>query len=334
VVVATLGGAIALAAMNSSGGRSGELPPVAATTEPASSVSAGTPGPPLVEPVIAPPEQTLIARRKWSTQVTIPDPGVPLRSLDLRIFANGRQVMREPLRGSLVVDVRDIPLARGRNEVSAALSSELGVGRRSQPVVIMVDDQAPKLTLRAPKASSVVNGTIVTVRGMSEPDAQVVVENDSHGWTGRVTLREDGAYHADLNLGIGRNTIVVTASDALGNRQTRAVTVTRGDPADNVRLTLTPRRISIDELPVSLTIRLAVTDANDRPVDGVPVTFSLSPPGQATRTYETTLRDGAASWPEVQIPRQGAVADDGFVTVRLTLPNGEVVSKSAPLPFE
>jgi hypothetical protein len=334
LVVATLGGAIVLAAWNATG-RGDDSSRATATPPPAATPAvAGPAGMPNVAPVIAPPDEPLISRRTWVADVTIPDPGMPLDGFELRVFRNGRQVATENLDGSLAVRVRNVRLAYGRNEVSAALANELGVGLRSQPVVITVDDRPPMLRIREPKSGAVVNSSEATIRGTSEPGAQLSVRNANNDVTRPISVREDGIFIVDVPLGRGRNALTVTAVDALGNDREATVTVTRGDPADNARLTLRPRSFRVADLPGDLTVRLHIDDARGRPVDGAPVTFSLSPEGQPTSTYQTTTVDGEAVWSGIQIPRQGAVPGRGYVTARVTLPSGEVVTKSAPLEFD
>jgi hypothetical protein len=148
-----------------------------------------------------------------------------------------------------------------------------------------------------------------------------------------VSVRDDGTFSVDVPLGSGRNAITVTAADALGNERSQSVTVTRGDPADNARLTVRPRALEVSELPASVDIRLQVTDPTGRPLDGAPVTFSLSPSGQSTSTYQTTTEEGVAEWSGVQIPRQGAVPGRGLVAALVILPSGERINKSVALEF-
>jgi hypothetical protein len=334
LVVATLGGAIALAAWNSRGPGGDPLTTPTPAPEATTPAVAGPTGIPNVVPVVAPPEQPLISRRTWTAEITIPDPGVPLAGLELRVFRNGRQVAREPLGDTLTMRVRNVRLEQGRNEVSAALANAAGVvGLRSQPVVITVDYRPPPLRIREPKSGDVVNSSRVTVRGTTEPDAQLTARNANNDASPPVTVTEDGAFSVDVPLGTGRNQITLTATDALGNERTASVTVTRGDPADNARLTLRPRSLRVSDLPGRLDVRLQVTDPSGKPLDGAPVTFSLSPSGQSTSTYQTTTEDGEAEWSGIQIPRQGAVPGKGLVTALVTLPSGEMITKSVPLEF-
>ena len=72
-----------------------------------------------------------------------------------------------------------------------------------------------------------------------------------------------------------------------------------------------------------------VIDANGLAVDGAPVTFSLSPPGQPTSTYAATTEAGRASWIGVTLS-EGLQAGNGFVTARVTLADGSTIQKTAP----
>ena len=54
------------------------------------------------------------------------------------------------------------------------------------------------------------------------------------------------------------------------------------------------------------------------------VTFSLSPPGVPTSTYQATIQSEQATWMP-QVPN-GASVGGGFVTAKVTLPNGKIVT--------
>ena len=69
-------------------------------------------------------------------------------------------------------------------------------------------------------------------------------------------------------------------------------------------------------------------------MDGAAVTFSVSQPGVTTATYDTTTKDGVAELANVPLPRDGAVAGDGFVTAYVTLSDGTVVRSSFPMTFK
>ena len=77
-----------------------------------------------------------------------------------------------------------------------------------------------------------------------------------------------------------------------------------------------------------------VTDRAGRPVRGAAVTFSLSPPGLPTSTFETATANGYAQWPGVTIPREGALTGRGLVTVRVVLPDGQTVQQVGHLTID
>jgi hypothetical protein len=76
-----------------------------------------------------------------------------------------------------------------------------------------------------------------------------------------------------------------------------------------------------------------VVDAEGVTVDDAEVVFSLSPPGLPTTTYRTVTVRGEASWLDVSIPRDGAVAGEGFATARVTLADGSLVDVVTTFAF-
>jgi hypothetical protein len=279
-------------------------------------------------PVLAPPAQARIAKRSWDAEVSFPDAAIPLRGLELRIYRNGRQVAATRLRGPAPVTVQDVPLLRGRNRITAALAGDQVVGPRSEPVVIVVDDVPPRLELRDPRDGETVDAPTVTVRGVTDPGVTVRVRNDGNGASRTVTAGDDGAFRVQVPLVDGRNTITARAVDDLGNVVNRSVHVERGQGVSQVDLRLSQDSFRLRGLPAQLDVRLELTDERGRPIDGASVVFSLSPPGLPTTTYQATTVDGVAAWRNVTIPREGATEGEGFVTARVTLPDGGTIQAS------
>jgi hypothetical protein len=336
-VLVALGGAIVLAA--GIGGGSG---PTASPTDrpraggsPRPSLASPLPSPPAVAPVIATPDVALIAQRVWTASVTIPDTGVPPRTLDLVVYRNGKAVVTQHLRNGKQVSVKNIPLKRGVNKISAALANAGGAGPQSNSVSVTVDDQAPAITVKAPHPGDVLNAASVTVRGSTDdPASPVTVRNSQTGQVVKVTPDSDGSFTADIGLALGPDNVVVSSADALGNRSSTTLGLTRGDGAAHAMLQVTPGSLLIKDLPGKLDIRVSVDDGNGRPVDGAAVTFSVSQPGITTATYDTTTKNGVAELPSVPLARDGAVAGSGFVTVLVTLPDGTIARSSFALAFK
>ena len=133
-VIVALGGAIVLAANIGGGGGQPSASPTdrpQANASPPPSLATPLPSPPTVAPAIATPDVALIADRVWTASVTIPDTGVPLRTLDLVVYRNGKSVLTQHLKSGAQVSVKNIPLKTGVNKISAALANAGGEGPRS-----------------------------------------------------------------------------------------------------------------------------------------------------------------------------------------------------------
>lgn len=338
VVVGTLAATILLAA---TGGTQPPTAPAAtpsASQPPGRSIPPATPtlavGTPTVIPVITPPEVDVLREREWTAEVTIPEAGTPLTGLRLRVFRNGREVL-DPVRvRDRTLVVRRIPLRLGENRITVALTNAAGDGPRSAPVTVVVDDVAPTIDLREPEEGVEVNAAFVTVRGVTDPERPVLIRNPTVGAELSVESDSRGVFITEVRLGPGENRLVVSTSDAVGNTASKPMTVVRGDGRPEVVLTLRPPRMRVGSLPASIDVRVEVRDANRQPVDGAAVTFSISPSGLLTDMFQTATVDGVAVWNDVVLPREGAVAGNGFVTARAVLPSGAVATATKPFLFE
>jgi hypothetical protein len=293
------------------------------TAEPLGTFDPGVP-PPVVVPVVAPPEQAVIGETTWNTVVTIDDPGVPLSTLRLQIYRNDKPVLDLLRVKELTIPVKRIPLKKGENRIEAALVNNGGEGPRSLPVTVTLDSAPPKVEISSPADGETVTTATVTVKGSTDPGITVVIRNASTGAEQTVTSDDRGGFAAEVRVAEGQNKLTVSAMDAIGNSRTESVTVTVGQGRGNAQLVLSRRSIALGSLPTSISIRLELTDVGGRDANGTPVTFSLSIPGQATETWETTAVDGVAMWRDVAIPRGDTVAGEGFVTARAELRDGAI----------
>jgi len=311
-----------------SNGPNGETPPPGATDTPTPAGPA-----PSVAPSIVPLDVPLLTQRKVALTVTIPDPGEPLKNLVLRVYRDGDLAM-DPVRvKALSMTVRNIPLKRGENSLTVALVNANGEGPRSEPFVVTVDDRAPKIDIKEPDDGSVVNGTIATVRGITEPGLYVTVRNLTSGAVEEIQADERGVFITEIGLGKADNILEIATMDAAGNRTTKPINVVRGDTAPQAKLFITPPSLKLTALPTSVNIRLELDDPDGKPVDGATVVFSISPPGLPTDTYTTTTVDGIARWDGYVIAHDGAARGNGFVTARADLPAG-VASAIATKGFD
>lgn len=288
-------------------------PDVAVTIDPNAPV-------PAVAPVILPPADTVLTVRKVTLAITIPSPGEPLKGLSLHVYRNGDEAM-DPLRvRDLSMNVKDIPLKRGQNRIAMTLSNAAGEGERSEAVVITVDDRAPRIEIAEPEDGSIVNSTLATVRGKTEPGLTVTVRNPGYGASEDAVADERGVFITEIRLDKATNRLEISTVDAAGNQAKETITVVRGDTEPEAKLTLSKNELRLDQLPQSINIRLELNDPDGRPLDDVPVTFTLSPPGLSTATYPTRTVDGIARWDGVLI--QGANKGYGYVTARAELAGG------------
>ena len=337
-VIVALGGAIVLAANIGGGAGQPAVSPTdrpQANASPVPSLATPLPSPPTVAPTIATPDVALIADRVWTASVTIPDAGVPLRTLDLVVYRNGKAVLTQHLKSGAQVSVKNIPLKTGVNRISASLSNAGGEGPRSDTVSITVDDQAPSISVKSPHQGDVINAETVIVRGVTDDAGSPVnVRNVQTDQLVKVTPDSDGSFQASIALALGADTVTVTSVDALGKRTSTSLALTRGEGSAHATLKVIPATVLIKDLPTKLDLRVSVDDGDGRPVNGAPVTFSVSQPGVTTATYDATTKDGVAELPGVPLPRDGAVAGDGFVTAYVTLSDGTIVRSNFPVTFK
>jgi hypothetical protein len=280
---------------------------------------------PDVAPVIRAPKTATTRLASWTAQITIPDLEVRRRDLRLRIYRNGTQVREVAVRRGSAVSVSNIALRRGVNRITAAFAGPGGVGPASAPVEITLDRVAPGIRITAPGNGAVISGPSVEVRGITEANAAVRVLNAAENASARVTAAADGSFRTTITLGRGTNLLTVTARDGAGNAATTSRTVVHGTGRADARLTLSRNVVRLRGLPVSLNVHLLVYDADGHPADGDPVTFSISPPGLPTSTYQTTTDHGSASWLGVTLARDSTEAGTGFVTALVTLGDGTVL---------
>jgi hypothetical protein len=336
-IVLTLGGGILLASLDSRSSpadtsRASPTPTAASGSGASSAAPSPVGSAPTVVPVLAEPSPGTVTDPSWTAHVSIPTDAGPVRGLTIRIYRNNHSVREQRVKTS-EMDVSGITLKRGQNVVSAALVSSGGEGPRSSPVTVVLDDQGPAVDIVSPQDGDVVAGATVTVRGQTDPGTPVMLRNATQGSSTSVTADDTGAFRGDLGLGSGKNTLVATTVDALGNKKSALVTVTRSDTAANLQLTLSQSDFQIRDLPATVDLTVELRDLRGRPIDGAAVAFSLSPSGLLTTGDETTTVAGYATWSAAALPREGARPGDGFATARVTLSGGMVVQATKPITF-
>jgi hypothetical protein len=335
LVLVALGGAIVLAA---SGGRDDRSPGVAAVptnavvatptllTQPGA--TAGTlVAAPLGQPAFVKPDSTLVSKRRVDLRVRVPDPGVPWDGLELRVMRGGDVVRAEAIRPGDVnsrgrVTVKRVPLKRGSNRLTVALANPGGVGPASDTLTIRLDDKPPRLNVTAPREGIAINADSVTVKGRTQAGMRVVVRNVSTKQKEVVFADGEGRFQADLALKRGRATIKVVVKDLAGNQAVEQFAIVRGNGKPEARLSLSRERFRRSALPRTFDARVSVLDADGRPIRGARVVFTFGPPSGAPQVRDkATSKDGVASWSGIRLVKEAGTGE-GYVTVRVSLPDG------------
>ena len=329
IALVALGGTVVLAG----GFGHGDAPP-ASSSHP-TATRAATPratavarGPlPKAAPVLIAPSSTVTAKKTWNAQVTLTATGVARADLSLRIYRNDEAIMDVAVRRTATMSVRNIPLQRGANAIAAVFVSPAGEGPRSNVVALTLDDVVPSISLTQPRNHQVINAASVTLTGHTEAAATLIARNLTHPDTATATAGSDGRFSLAVALLSGTNALDLTATDAAGNVGRTQLTVTRGKGVASAHLTLSVTIFHLAQLPTTFDVTLTVTDASGLAVDGAPVTFSLSPPGVPTSTFQAVTQAGRATWSGVTLA-DGIQVGGGFVTAMVTLPDGSTLQET------
>ncbi len=337
VVLAALGGAIVLAA----GGVGGNRPvtPLASASPTASPRIVRTPrplpSPPTVAPEILVPDQTLITTRTIDLRLDVPDPGTSMAGMEVRVYRNSNELRSARVDDIGRVKVKDIPLRRGSNKLTATIANPGGEGPRSVAVTITVDDQAPVIKVRSPRSGTTLNESKVTLEGRTEDGLTVNARNVTTDSRASAVASASGDFQVQLGLAPGRNTITLSGRDVAGNKGITTTFVVRGDGKTSVILKLSREVVRLKNLPRTVDATVTVLDAAGRPLRGAAVMFTISPSGQLTSTFPTISgKDGTATWSGIRLSRAGATAGDGLVSVRVVAPDGSAARDSVHLDFK
>ena len=157
-------------------------------------------------------------------------------------------MVTQHLKSGAQVSVKNIPLKTGVNKLSASLANAGGEGPRSDTVSVTVDDQAPNISVKSPHQGDVINADSVTVRGSTDDtSAAVNVRNVQTSQLVKVTPDSDGSFEATIGLALGADTVTVTSVDALGNKSSTSLGLTRGDGSAHATVKVIPATVLIKD---------------------------------------------------------------------------------------
>jgi hypothetical protein len=210
--------------------------------------------------------------------------------------------------------VENLPLERGRNDVTATI---VGAGGESEPspvVTYVLDISKPKVTVTEPVDGATVNAEIATITGKTQGKSTVVARNEANGTSATATADPTtGAFTLEITLQAGTNGIALTATDLAGNVGTAVLTVLRGSGSLEVGLSASAYRISAARLPRTIVLTARVTNPDGNALAGELVNFTLSIPGVPVITGDG-LTDGSGNATFQTIIPAGATVGSGLAT--------------------
>ena len=276
----------------------------------------------LDSPVLDPPEEPYTNRETVDITGSVPGEVAGQKGYVIRIYIAVPDQPATPVREMAVGEtpafvVAELPLAAGRNEISATIVGPSSESEPSASITYVLDTTKPAITISSPKNKAKVNGPTVTIKGKTQGRSELVARNETSGAVGTATAKSDGTFAIKVGLGAGTNTIKVTATDPAGNSSSKAITVRRGAVEATVRLTASSSRFSAAKLPRPLVLTAVVTDPNGRPISGVPVSFTVSVPGVPAITGDATTNASGVATYRLTIPK-GATTGSGPATALAT----------------
>jgi hypothetical protein len=323
LVIAAIMGAIVLAVISPS------QPDT--VTEPA--VVAGAPSPsarptslelliPVAKPVITIPLDGKVTREiEIAMTVDIPEDDTIRRGLlTLYIYHGDKIEDKKPKpKPGTTVTVEGVRLTAGDNILTAALRGPDGYGPVSDPIVVTLDENAPKLDITSPKNKYETYEDQVAVEFTSEVDAKVHIVNEANTFDQDEVMGASGEASIVIPLKRGNNRIEATSIDEAGQDRTVVLRVIRLDGRPRVKVKV-PGSVKVGDTP---RIAVDVKDSDDKPMKDAEVHFSLSAPNRTTVTeIGTTNASGRAVWnPEITGSSSSAEALDLVVVV--TSPSGD-----------
>jgi hypothetical protein len=262
-------------------------------------------------PAIEQPEDPYTNEAAVDLVVTVPRAVVGDGAHRIRIFQQLKDQAAVPigewpvgLTQRLIVPVQ---LEKGINDFTAIVVGPAGKSEASAMIRYVLDTAAPKITITSPKSNARINRSSVTITGKTQGRSTIVARNGANDASISVAALSDGTFELSLPLAGGSNGISISATDPAGNTGDAEITVRRGTGKLTVALSADTYRFKRSRLPRPIVLTATVTDPDGRPLADAAVTFTVSIPGIAAITHDTTTNSrGRASF-ETSIPRSATV---------------------------
>jgi hypothetical protein len=269
-------------------------------------------------PVLESPENPYTNKETVTLGGTVPAAVIGRDEYTIRIYVAAtdqepQEVREVPVGETSSFVVADLPLEKGRNDVTATLVGPDGESEPSAVITYVLDTSKPTITVTSPKNKARVNGATVKITGKTQGRATVVARNEANGTAATATAKDDGTFTVKVPLSSGSNAISLSATDLAGNVGTAVLTVRRGSGKLAVALSSSAYRISAAKLPRTIELRAEVTDPNGRAMVGEVVTFTLTIPGVPAITGDDVTDGSGVARFRTSIP-DGATRGSGLAT--------------------
>lgn len=223
-----------------------------------------------------------------------------------------------------------VTLTEGVNDFTVTLVGPAGESDPSPVVRYILDIKKPAIKLTAPRDGATVNRKAVDLEGRTQGRSTLIARNRTTGRSIGGTADGDGRFTLRLPLTMGRNHLVISATDPAGNVNEIELTVARGSGELRAALSASVYTVKIGALPEEITLTVTVDDPDGKPLEGAEVTFTLSIPGVKTVTGDATTDANGRAVFTTTIPK-GAKPGGGSATVWVR--TSEFGSTTAPIPI-
>lgn len=131
----------------------------------------------------------------------------------------------EPKDGSYTAQYQSTGLSDGNNTVSLTVSDNDGNKSKTHTVTFVISTAAPTLSITQPMEGLVTNDKTITVSGTTTPGSSYVTVSKVTVNGDDATLEDGGTFSYEVTLTEGSNTIIIVATDSVGNTVTVRRTV-------------------------------------------------------------------------------------------------------------
>jgi len=121
-------------------------------------------------------------------------------------------------------------LDEGRNDIAISVRDRAGNLARPYETVVVVDTVPPSLSGVRPLSGSKTNEESITINGWTEPGVRLTI-NGIH-----YTVRPDGQFVENLEVGTGINEFAITVTDLVGNSNNVTIIVNGEEPDEVFRV--------------------------------------------------------------------------------------------------